>query len=84
MINVLIRGNIFQLLYMMCVSAQSSPTLCDPMDYSLPGSSVHGISQAIAMSPSRGSSQPRGWTHVLCVSGIGRQIPYHCVPGKPL
>ena len=26
--------------------AQSCPTLCDPMDYSLPGSSVHGISQA--------------------------------------
>ena len=25
---------------------QSSPTLCDPMDCSLPGSSVHGISQA--------------------------------------
>ena len=26
--------------------AQSCPTLCDPMDYSPPGSSVHGISQA--------------------------------------
>ena len=26
--------------------AQSSPTLSDPMDCSLPGSSVHGISQA--------------------------------------
>ena len=26
--------------------AQSRPTLCDPMDYSLPGSSVHGITQA--------------------------------------
>ena len=26
--------------------AQSSPTLCDPMDCSLPGSSVHGIFQA--------------------------------------
>ena len=26
--------------------AQSCPTLCDPMDYSLPGSSVHGILQA--------------------------------------
>ena len=25
--------------------AQSCPTLCDPMDYSLPGSSVHGIFQ---------------------------------------
>ena len=44
--------------------AQSCPTLCDPMDCSLPGSSVHGIFQAtvlewIAISFSRGSSQPR-------------------------
>ena len=29
-----------------CAHAQSCPTLCDPMDCSLPGSSVHGISQA--------------------------------------
>ena len=27
-------------------SLQSCPTLCDPMDCSLPGSSVHGILQA--------------------------------------
>ena len=44
--------------------AQSCPTLCDPMDYSLPGSSVHGIFQArilewVAISFSRESSQPR-------------------------
>ena len=43
--------------------AQSCPTLCDPIDCSLPGSSVHGIFQAIvlewiAISFSRGSSQP--------------------------
>ena len=30
----------------MCVSAQSCPTLCDPMDCSPPGSSVYGILQA--------------------------------------
>ena len=41
--------------------AQSCPALCDPMDCSLPGSSVHGISQArllewVAISFSRGSS----------------------------
>ena len=41
-----------------------SPTLCDPMDYSLPGFSVHGIFQArvlewVAISFSRGSSWPR-------------------------
>ena len=44
--------------------AQSCPTLCDPMGCRLPGSSVHGIFQAIvlewiAISFSRGSSQPR-------------------------
>ena len=43
-----------------CEVAQSCPTLCDPMDCSLPGSSVHGIFQAIflewiAISFSRGS-----------------------------
>ena len=46
---------------------QSCPTLCDPMNCSLPGSSVHGIFQAIvlewiAISFSRGSSQPRDQT----------------------
>ena len=30
-----------------CVCAQSCLTICDPMDYSLPGSSAHGIFQAI-------------------------------------
>jgi len=49
--------------------AQSCLTLCNPMDYSLPGSSVHGIFQAIvlewiAISFSRGSSQPRDRTRV--------------------
>ena len=44
-----------------CVRAQSCPTLCDPMDCSLPGSSVHGILQArilewVTISFSKGSS----------------------------
>ena len=44
-----------------CSVAQSCPTLCDPMGHSLPGSSVHEISQArtlewVAISSSRGSS----------------------------
>ena len=30
----------------LCLVAQSCPTLCDPVDYSLPVFSVHGISQA--------------------------------------
>ena len=43
--------------------AQSCPTLCDPMDCSLPGSSVHGIFQArvlewVAIAFSRGSFRP--------------------------
>ena len=50
-----------------CVHAQSlqpCPSLCDPMDYSQTGSSVHGILQArilewVAIPFSRGSSQPR-------------------------
>ena len=42
---------------------QWCPTLCDPIDYSLPGSSAHGILQAtilmqVVMPPSRGSSNP--------------------------
>ena len=61
-----------------CSAAQLCPTLCDPMDCSLPGSSVHGISLAriqeqVAISFSRGSSWPRDWTHVSC---IGRKILY--------
>ena len=47
----------------MCHAAQSCPTLCNPMDCSLSGSAAHGIFQArileIAISFSRGSSQPR-------------------------
>ena len=48
---------------------QSCPTLCDPMDCSLSGSSVHGIFQArvlewVAISFSRGSSRPRNRTWV--------------------
>ena len=47
---------------------------CDPMDCSLPGSSVHGILQArilewVAISFSRGSSQPRNQILVSCIAG---------------
>ena len=63
-----------------CEVAQLCLTLCDPMDYSLPRSSVHGIFQArilkwVAMPSSRASSQPRDWTHVsLCL--------LHCKAGS--
>ena len=54
------------------MSAQAYLTLCDPMDYSRPGSSVHGILQArilewVAM-PSRGSYQSRDRTRIFCSS----------------
>ena len=53
--------------------AQSCPTLCDPVDCSLPGSSIHGIFQAIvlewvAISLSRASSRPRDQTRVSCIA----------------
>ena len=53
---------------------QSCPTLCNPMDCSLPGFSVHGIFQArvlvwVAISFSRGSSWPRDQTQVSCIAG---------------
>ena len=54
--------------------AQSCPTLCDPVDCSPPGSSVHGILQArilewVTTLSSRGSSQPRDWTQVSGITG---------------
>ena len=53
---------------------QSCPTLFNPLDWSPPGSSVHGILQAsilecIAMPSSRGSSWPRDRTQVSCIAG---------------
>ena len=62
-----------------CLVAQSCPTLCNPMNCSLPSSSVHGIFQARilewgAISFSRGSSRPRDRTHIFC---IGRRSLYH-------
>ena len=56
-------------------SLQSCPAVYDPMDRSLTRSSVHGISQArkpewVAISSSRGSSQPRYCTPVLYISCI--------------
>ena len=57
-------------------------SLCDPMDCSPPGSSIHGISQArildrVAMFSSKKSSRPRDGTHVSCVCHIGRQVLHH-------
>ena len=65
---------------------QPCPTLCDPMDGSPPGSSVHGILQARTLewvaTPFIGSSRPRDRTQASCLC---RQILY-CVShqGSPL
>ena len=66
----------------LCVCAQSCLILCNPMDCSLPGSSVHGILQArilewAAISYSRGSFQSWDRTHISCRSWIGRRVFYH-------
>ena len=71
----------------MCESvAQSCPTLCDPVNFSPPGSSVHGVLQArilewVAISFSRGSSWSRiqGWNPGLLHC---RQILYHLSPQR--
>ena len=60
--------------YLAMLVSQSCLTLCDPMDCSLPGSSVHGILQArilesVAMPSSRVSSWCRDGTWVSCIAG---------------
>ena len=67
------------------VCAQSCPTVCDPMNCSPLGSSVHGVLQArilewVGIFCSRGSSQPRDWTCISGVSCIDRRILYHWDP----
>ena len=60
-------------------------TVCSPLE-----SSVHGILQArilewVAISSSRGFSQPRDRTHVSHASCIGKQVLYHyCHLGSPV
>ena len=57
-----------------CCCCCLGPTLCDPMDCILPGSSVHRILQArilqwVAISFSWGSSRCRDWTNISCITG---------------
>ena len=70
-------------LHACMLSHSSSVQLCDSMDCSPPGSSVHGILQArilewVAISSSRGSSLPRDWTCMKADSFLLEP------PGKPL
>ena len=78
MINI--QSTISPVVYSVCegevevLVAQSCPTLCDPMDCSPPGSSVHEISRTrvlewVASPFSRGSSRSRDWTWVSLFAG---------------
>ena len=70
-------------IYVMCL------TLCNSMDYSLTGSSVHGILQArtilewVAVLSSRGSSQPRDWTLVSHCRQILYCLSHHSIAESP-
>ena len=72
----------------MCVRVlvtQSCLTLCNPVDYSPPGSSIHGILQArilewVAISFSRGSSQLGDRTRVSCI--VGRCFNHWAEPSR--
>ena len=77
-----------ELIYLIWYSGASAKslqlclTLCHAMDCSPPGFSVCGILQArllkrVAISSSRGSSQPRDQTCISYISCIGRQVLYH-------
>ena len=71
-----------------CVLRRFSLTLCDPMDCSPPGFSVHGILQArvlewVATPFSRGSSPPRDQASVSCGSCIAGRFLTTEPPGKP-
>ena len=79
---------------LLCLVTQSYPTLCDPMDCSPAGSSVHGILQArilewVAISFSRASSQTRDRTRLSHAAGrlfthwATREAPGDCwIPPK--
>ena len=74
------------LCYYFCgLVIKSCPTLCDPVDYSPPGSSVHGISQTrilewVVISSSTGSSWISDQTRVSCLAGVFFTTE---PPGKP-
>ena len=79
-----LTGNIFMVIkvIILLLSSFSCVQLCNPMDCGPPGSSVHGIYptrilEQVAISSSRGSSQPSSWTRVSCVFCFGRCILYH-------
>ena len=78
--------------------AQSCPTLCDPMDYTVHGILLARILEWVAFPFSRGCSQPRDRTQVSCIAGrffsswatrgspsyTGKKVLTTQQPGKPL
>ena len=73
----------------LCAYCSVMSSSCNPKDCSLPGSSVHGISQArilewVAISSSWRSFQPRDQTIISCVSALEAESLTAEPPGKPL
>ena len=74
-----------KILKVSMIVTQLCLTLCNPLDCSLPGSSVHGIPQArvlecVAILFSRGSSRTRDQTQVSCIADSLPSEP----PGMPM
>ena len=85
-----IFGPVFLLsaLSLQCVCGKSCPSLCDPMDYGPPASSVHGILSArtlewVAIPFSRGSSRPREGTRSPAAPALASGFVTAAPPGKP-
>ena len=86
----LIKPKLSHLRCRCCVLSHFSRVqLCGPVDCSPPGSFVPGTLQArmlewAAIPFSRGSSQPRGWTHISCKSSALQADSLLCEgPGSP-
>ena len=84
-IKFVIFGRTMLVIHSTRVCVLSFLTLCNPIDYSQWGPSVHGIFQArilqcIAISSSRGSSQPREQSHVSCTEPPGKPNSQHIHP----
>ena len=79
----------WHLAHYACLCAQSCLTLCDRMDCSPPGPSVHGVSQArilewVAIFSSRGSSHSRAWAHIFGSLALAGRFFTTLPPRKPL
>ena len=81
-----VRGKVIDMC--VCQVLHLCLALCDPVDCSPPGSSVHGILQArllewVAKPFSRGSSRPRDRTHISCLLHWQAGSLPLAPPGKP-